>query len=683
MLVAMALVVYVIVPVVFSQSSCPSPSRTTKLLMSQLNLSYPGLEAVNHAVKSGDEEGACSLLCQYYRDENNVPFWRRAPRPPGTGKVGGTADDALKDKYDFYGEVGVVPRYSNGSLDWHYEGPIGDDEYMYALNRHEIFMTLVDAYQATGNDVYSHLFDNLTTDWIASNPYSEKDTFGPWRSLESGIRMDESWGYGFFGFQHVESFRNSSRLAMVSSFGDHGEYLAQYAAVGNANFRSMQYLGLATVALVFPELQGSAAWYREATEGVLKDMGTGVYPDGVETEQTSLYHYVATRSFDGFRNITDACHHYLDPNVRHVVEGMFNYLAYCMDQNGNSPLNSDADLQNLTEIVLDAAKVFERDDWVYVATNGLQGTKPENMTSMFPWSGQFIMRDGWSKENQWAWLDVGPYGSSGHGHRDKLHLSIRIANQHLLVDSGRFSYNGPIADKFRGVYVEHTRAHNAFLIDGQQQVDTPGTVKSPLPSTDWAINPSYDMARASITFENVNGSALHTRAVRYERGRYWVVVDRITSDQARDVTAIWHAHPSCTVSVGNNEEKSHYGAGSDTVHIVGNTTNIGLDILQPTASVNEESSNVQLGQFVNTSVVIGQSKPVPQGWYSVRYNTYTESPAVVYNGKVNEGQTDFIWLLAPKSSKQSVVSIVSHSNSSIVLSITFNGTQSSVTIPMQ
>lgn len=92
---------------------------------------------------------------------------------------------------------------------------------------------------------------------------------------------------------------------------------------------------------------------------------------------------------------------------------------------------------------------------------------------MFPWSGQLIMRGGYARGNHWAWLDLGPYGSSGHGHRDKLHLSIRAYGVHLLVDSGRFAYEGPVADQFRD-YAVGTAAHNTIMLDGREQSSSPG-----------------------------------------------------------------------------------------------------------------------------------------------------------------------------------------------------------------
>lgn len=116
-----------------------------------------------------------------------------------------------------------------------------------------------------------------------------------------------------------------------------------------------------------------------------------------------------------------------------------------MDGVGFDPLNSDSDLTNDAAEVAEAASRFNRSDWLYLATGGQQGQPPSGQVgAAFEWAGQIIMRSDWTGESvDWAWFDVGPFGSSGHGHYDRLHLSIRSGGQSLLTDSGRFAYVRP------------------------------------------------------------------------------------------------------------------------------------------------------------------------------------------------------------------------------------------------
>lgn len=195
-----------------------------------------------------------------------------------------------------------------------------------------------------------------------------------------------------------------------------------------------------------PELNNASVWFEHAQSKILEDMQEGVYPDGVEDEETAHYHAVALQNFAGFLKLVRESGETADPQVSEIVERMWNYLALSLDPSGVSPLNGDADTDNNTEGVLEAAATFNRSDWLYIASHGHEGVSPKgNYSAMFPWAGQLVSRSGWEVDAQWSWFDVGPFGSSGHGHQCRTHLSVRLGSSHLLVDSGRFSYNGDLA----------------------------------------------------------------------------------------------------------------------------------------------------------------------------------------------------------------------------------------------
>jgi hypothetical protein len=437
----------------FVHDGCPASAALTKLLINGLNFSYPGLEVAKKAkdsgVVSGDFTDACNAISVYYAQATTAP-WLRHPVPKvGTGMVGGQTDAVLlNNTYDFYGEVGTVPRNTDGGLDWACDGPVQDVEFMYALNRHSVWQAFDDAWQQTGNCKYASAFDALVADWtghLLPAPKS-RDGGGQWRTLEAGIRAAGSWPGSFFGFQGATSFKSSTRCAMIAGLAAHGGYLHQFGDAGNSNWRSMQYNGLGTVALLLPELNNASVWYAHAEIKILEDMQNGVYPDGVEDEETSHYHGVALSSFDGFFQMAVKSGVKPDPKMAQIIENMYNYVAYALDPAGISPLNGDSDTDSNTGRVLSGAARFSRPDWLYIASNGRNGTLPAgNFSAMFPWAGQLISRNGWGVADQWSFFKAGPFGSSSHGHQDRTHLSVRIGGTHLLVDSGRFSYSGTLA----------------------------------------------------------------------------------------------------------------------------------------------------------------------------------------------------------------------------------------------
>lgn len=157
--------------------------------------------------------------------------------------------------------------------------------------------------------------------------------------------------------------------------------------------RFRRYDGLGMISLTFPELKNASLWYTEALEATLADMADGVYPDGVEDEETSGYHYVALMNFDLFLSDIVNSGKTPDPRMAQVVEKMYNYLAYSLDPTGYSPLNSDSDTTYTAPRILAAASRFNRSDWLYIASNGDNGKAPDGPPSaMFPWAGQLISR---------------------------------------------------------------------------------------------------------------------------------------------------------------------------------------------------------------------------------------------------------------------------------------------------
>ena len=94
------------------------------------------------------------------------------------------------------------------------------------------------------------------------------------------------------------------------------------------------------------------------------------------------------------------------------------------------------------------------------------------------------------------WMDVGPYGSSGHAHCSKNAVNIRASGAMLLVDSGRFQYNGQgLSEQLNRQYERTTTAHNTLTFDGKQQAAAPAVANGPVANgtaTSTSFLPSLD-----------------------------------------------------------------------------------------------------------------------------------------------------------------------------------------------
>ncbi len=440
---------------------------------------------------------------------------------------------------------------------------------------------------------------------------------------------------------------------------------------------SLPHPRLQTSCVAFPELANTSALLATAVGYLSTLLDGGVYPDGVETEQASGYDMGTAGDFFGTLSLlADAGLPRPDAAFVSRVEAMWAYGALISDPVGCLPRNGDSDLcGNGYDPAVTA--YFGRGDWTYVHTNGAQGTLPPSYaqsgpSTVFPWAGQVAMRSGYDVNATWLFFDIGPYGSSGHGHRDALHVNLHSRGSMLLVDSGRFSYSGDdLSAALHEAYSHNTSAHNTLTIDGCDQLPLPPVAAAPIANGTVVFARDVDTAFGSMAHYNgLAGSATHTRGVFFQRsaaqaasadglaggdGDFAVVVDVITSDRPRAVTATWHAHPNSSIV------QIQPGTG---VAVVG-----GVDHAsgQPTSAqvcvVPARASSGNTPGWANASIVRGvQADPATgvewQGWYSQTYDDAWPASVLIYDGtapaagKSGAGAV-FAWLLVPSSARNS------------------------------
>jgi hypothetical protein len=439
-------------------------------VIAAVNLSWPGLEAVQSAAQSGKLGQACEALAAYYM-QGNSSAWLRIARTPDRSarRVGGDADDLVDhDIFHLSGvrQVSKIPRNADGGIDWLDHGPKDDPEFMNCLNRHDSFTHMLQAWNQTGNPIYSAYFSALVQDWVyhlpcrrgvsrsgwnaagGPDPCATGTMESPWRVLEAGIRMAGPWPPAFFGMQQAPEFTTSARVMMILGFSEHNAVLnGPGRSAHTPNWAIGQWAGLVHSCVALPEMQNCSQLVNIAFAELESWLDQQVYPDGIETEEAFGYDMWTARSFfDTIELLQKARHPPPPESYLSKVERMFNYGVYSADQWQYSPRDGDMDLSR-SGWYEPAFRTFRRPDWLYVHTAGNNGTGPTtsgSSSSMFPWGGQAILRSSYERaDGHWIWMDVGTtYGSSGHAHASKNAVNLRAWNTLLLVDSGRFQYNG-------------------------------------------------------------------------------------------------------------------------------------------------------------------------------------------------------------------------------------------------
>ena len=579
---------------------CVAYPEQIKSIFFNLNLNYPGLDAVKKAFEANDVPLACHNLLTYYGKSNLVTKGLNSDSERSTND----ADSILHDIYSFQLVTDRVPRLPDGHLKWDYTGPQDDIEWAWALNRHYTTGNLLAAYAKTKDPKYAQYIDNFTKDWIISSwPYpAKKSSTAMWRGLEVSFRV-KVWSQVFFQLWNTKLISPATQLLILSSLPDHAHYARYFHAQGN--WLTMEISGLATVASSWPEFKDSRSWMDYAIQTMVASMKEQVYPDGVQTELTSSYHHVALSNFNLFAEICNRNNVKLPEYYTKTLESMWNYLALTMRPDGFGILNNDADLENTRSPILNVASIYSRPDWTWIATNGKEGVKPASGPSfIFPWAGQLISRSGFDADAQYSFFDIGPWGS-GHQHNDKLNLTVTAYGRDLLVDGGRFAYRGEVANKFRK-YATGSQSHNVILVDGNGQADGQRVASVPLSENLVAVTKDFDYGSGTFDkYVGLEGTFSQTRSMVYVRGKFWVVADQLKTDRPRNIEALWHWHPSNQVSIQKSGIAATNNDRGNLMIIPVGTTDWKVDLVK------------------------GQETPTIQGWYSKVYNTFEPNPTTI------------------------------------------------------
>ena len=383
--------------------------------------------------------------------------------------------------------------------------------------------------------------------------------------------------------------------------------------------------GLGEAAACWLEFKDSHAWREKSFKTSSDQILWQVYPDGVQSELTSDYHLWVAQEFQAIADLARMAYYQLPKTYNERLELMWNYLAYALRPDGCAPNNNDAGVCDVRPFLKELAPRYKRPDWIYIITNGKEGKRPRRLAlALFRLCRQAVMRSGWDKDAQWSFFDVGPLGTGGHVHQDKLHISIFAGGRDLLVDSGIYHY---IPDPKR-IYMILAQAHNVMLVDGRGQYSNePRNViqsKEPI-AGNWALTPQYDYVRG--VYDRSRGWFGHTpilvnhkRVVVYPHGQYWVAIDQVETTDTHTLQFLWHFSPRCTVAIDGFSVKSvDPGLGNLCVTPVS-----GLDW--------------------ELHLIKGQTEPEVQGWYSRAYGEIEPTSTAIYSTKVSKSEV-FAWIL--------------------------------------
>ena len=146
------------------------------------------------------------------------------------------------------------------------------------------------------------------------------------------------------------------------------------------------------------------------------------------------------------------------------------------------PMVGDSDDTDLRDLITQAAYLFrdgilkfggfERLDYESIWLFGVDAAEayesmktvsvPGALTNLFS-SGQIVLREGWDKDSFWMYYVNGPQGG-GHGHSDKLHVSLWMDGDEILTDPGRYTYT----DTEPRYQLKNAVSHNVPMVNRKE-----------------------------------------------------------------------------------------------------------------------------------------------------------------------------------------------------------------------
>jgi len=195
-----------------------------------------------------------------------------------------------------------------------------DEEYLWGLNRMMHWKTLLQARALTGDERYAQKVAAELDDWIAravqpplrhpdGSPATEVGTNAgppPWRALETGIRLFDSWPVVFEQLDLAPEARG--RLA--GSIAQHAAELSLLSPLlwpeADHNHYFMEMLGLLAAGVYFPDLPGAAGWTDQAVCELQRCVAKQFTADGGHIEACPTYHNVCVVLLARFLDLAGA-----------------------------------------------------------------------------------------------------------------------------------------------------------------------------------------------------------------------------------------------------------------------------------------------------------------------------------------------------------------------------------------
>ncbi len=486
------------------------------------------------------------------------------------------AEDVCRHSFVFDMELDLERTYEpvvfEGEIDWEHN-PGTDAEFVWQFNRHRFLIVLGQVYQMTKNEKYAEKAVELMLHFIEHQPYTEQRRWTTWRVLEIGMRSG-NWMKALYLFQDSPAFTDDKLTIIFESLKLHAKLLIEewtpYCYVGN--WGVLENHGLFILGALMPCDEDTKSYLSHAADVLTKALKMQVMQDGMQLEQSPMYHFEVLRCMLEVAYISKKRQIEMDEVFYERIYEMSIAALKMTKPNGHMLSMGDSDDMNVQSIMQLAAILFQdgklkvfsgeyldHENVWFINSEDIQSYHeleviyPEYQSLCLYDSGQYFFRSGWDKKADMLHFDGGLLGSS-HGHSDALHVDLMMNGKDVLVDSGRYSY---VYDDIRK-YLKNPKGHNTIVVDGMDYSEWENSwvsktvtaqVKQPM-----KCSKIYEYAQAGhMGYMTLDNPVFVNRKVLHIKPDIYLILDECYTSGEHTYTEYFHFDCEGTLQLDKNQ----------------------------------------------------------------------------------------------------------------------------------
>jgi hypothetical protein len=344
-----------------------------------------------------------------------------------------------------------------------------------------------------------------------------------WRTGEAGRRT--ALEFPKVLIDRLTSVQNCDAMPfhMAKSCLEHARYLSAYHGLDD-NGLHVETSGIGVAALLFPEWRDREQFLKLALRRYKWIHNNYILTDGLHTESSNVDSNLALTCLLSFYQFARLCDFRLPEDFDRRCEKIIESLMY-LSQPDNRPPRwnrySSAYL-NVDELCGVGHAIFDRQDFLYMASKGVKGRPPNVTSHAFPYTGYYVMRNHWRTDAQYLVFDSS--GLNSIRQREvKLNFLLYAFGRPLIVDARSFGPDAAAEDE-----LHPSSGHNTVTIDGRKQCRPAmrHAEQGPNPDDFWLTTPSFDFVEgwhkdgyAEKDSPNCKSNLLHKRSIFYVKGK--------------------------------------------------------------------------------------------------------------------------------------------------------------------